>query len=387
MTRETKFSLIVGFTLILVVGVLLSDHFSGANRSALADVTGLPEDAESILPPQAMDLSESIPAPPPRARQDRTADTPREPAPLVIHQGSSQPLNPFGAHDAPVEVPSLSQTNLKLTDPLADNPNFTPVDPANDPFQPRFTRTPPQQTPTNPVEPRALQPVEPSAMNGPASNPPAANSGQAQPETPASWHVVKKDESLMTISRFYYGSVRHWRKILEANPGRVDADGGIRIGAPLLIPSRESILGPSTTPAAPTTDAAPPRATPTDTPRTYTVKAGDTLSKIAQRELGSKSRINDIIALNGDRLSDPDDIRVGMVLRLPGSAPAADPQPIPSPSGTKRTYTVQPGDTLGKIAARELGSSRRVEDIMELNPTIKEENEIFAGMVISLPAR
>lgn len=51
--------------------------------------------------------------------------------------------------------------------------------------------------------------------------------------------------------------------------------------------------------------------------RTYTVKPGDTLSKIAQEHLGKASAYMQIFELNKDQLSDPDKIRPGQVLRLP----------------------------------------------------------------------
>jgi nucleoid-associated protein YgaU len=51
--------------------------------------------------------------------------------------------------------------------------------------------------------------------------------------------------------------------------------------------------------------------------KTYTVKAGDTLSKIAKEHLGNAAAYMKIFELNGDQLSDPDKIRPGQVLRLP----------------------------------------------------------------------
>jgi nucleoid-associated protein YgaU len=51
--------------------------------------------------------------------------------------------------------------------------------------------------------------------------------------------------------------------------------------------------------------------------KTYTVKAGDTLSKIAQEHLGSANAYMKIFELNKDQLSDPDKIRPGQVLKLP----------------------------------------------------------------------
>jgi nucleoid-associated protein YgaU len=51
--------------------------------------------------------------------------------------------------------------------------------------------------------------------------------------------------------------------------------------------------------------------------RTYTVKAGDTLSHIAKEQLGSANAYVKIFELNKDQLADPDNIRPGQVLRLP----------------------------------------------------------------------
>ena len=51
--------------------------------------------------------------------------------------------------------------------------------------------------------------------------------------------------------------------------------------------------------------------------RTYTVKAGDTLSAIAKEHLGSAGAYMKIFDLNKDQLTDPDKIKPGQVLRLP----------------------------------------------------------------------
>ena len=51
--------------------------------------------------------------------------------------------------------------------------------------------------------------------------------------------------------------------------------------------------------------------------QTYTVKAGDTLSKIAKEHLGNANAYMDIFNANKDQLSDPDKIKPGQVLKLP----------------------------------------------------------------------
>ena len=51
--------------------------------------------------------------------------------------------------------------------------------------------------------------------------------------------------------------------------------------------------------------------------KTYTVKAGDTLSRIAKEHLGDANAYMRIYELNRDQLSDPDKIKPGQVLKLP----------------------------------------------------------------------
>jgi nucleoid-associated protein YgaU len=52
-------------------------------------------------------------------------------------------------------------------------------------------------------------------------------------------------------------------------------------------------------------------------PQTYTVKAGDTLSKIAKQYLGDANAYMDIFNANKDQLKDPDKIQPGQVLKIP----------------------------------------------------------------------
>ena len=51
--------------------------------------------------------------------------------------------------------------------------------------------------------------------------------------------------------------------------------------------------------------------------KTYTVKSGDTLSKIAREHLGDGNAYMKIFNANKDQLTDPDKIKPGQVLKLP----------------------------------------------------------------------
>ena len=65
-------------------------------------------------------------------------------------------------------------------------------------------------------------------------------------------------------------------------------------------------------------EAAPADATSGPENKTYTVKSGDTLSKIAKEFYGNANDYNKIFQANTDKLSSPDKIQVGQELVIPG---------------------------------------------------------------------
>ncbi len=110
---------------------------------------------------------------------------------------------------------------------------------------------------------------------------------------------------------------------------------------------------------------------------TYTVKRGDTLSSIAEEQLGDASRWPEIFVLNRHIISDPDEISPGQVLNMPGDS--SEPTPV--------LYTVRRGDTLSSIAKRELGDADRWPEIFDLNrDVIEDPDRIFPGQVLVLPS-
>ena len=54
-----------------------------------------------------------------------------------------------------------------------------------------------------------------------------------------------------------------------------------------------------------------------DTPSTYTVKSGDTLSTISRKIYGTKNRWKEIFRANRDRMATPEALRAGQILRIP----------------------------------------------------------------------
>lgn len=70
--------------------------------------------------------------------------------------------------------------------------------------------------------------------------------------------------------------------------------------------------GSSTAPSAP-----PPTPSAAPAPRTYTVAAGDSLSKIAKKLYGDANQWKRIFEANRDQIKNPDLIHPGQVLKIP----------------------------------------------------------------------
>ncbi|MBN1249685.1 MAG: LysM peptidoglycan-binding domain-containing protein [Anaerolineae bacterium] len=54
--------------------------------------------------------------------------------------------------------------------------------------------------------------------------------------------------------------------------------------------------------------------------KSYVVKAGDTLSKIAKELLGDANRWQEIVEANKDKIKDPNAIQPGLELKIPSEA-------------------------------------------------------------------
>ena len=68
-----------------------------------------------------------------------------------------------------------------------------------------------------------------------------------------------------------------------------------------------------------------PAPDPTDKERTYTVKSGDSMWSIAERELGDGVRFTEILRLNG---LNGYTIYPGQVLKLPAKEKKTEPDPV-----------------------------------------------------------
>ncbi len=121
---------------------------------------------------------------------------------------------------------------------------------------------------------------------------------------------------------------------------------------------------------------------------TYKVEHGDTLSEISFKTLGTSKRWREIQALNGNL--DPSQLKVDMVLNLPGGATQVRPaglsrnNPTATVASTAGDYVVRKGDVLSQIAQDQLGGASRWREIAALNPKV-DPNRLMEGAVLQMP--
>lgn len=117
-------------------------------------------------------------------------------------------------------------------------------------------------------------------------------------------------------------------------------------------------------------------ATATGNTTTYTVKSGDTLWGISQ---STGVSVQGLTQANG--LTNPDQLAVGQVLKIPVSGGATSTSSTASPTNSATSYIVKSGDTLSKIA-QATGFS--VAGLVAVNH-ISNPNYLYVGEILILP--
>ncbi|CAE7154119.1 unnamed protein product [Symbiodinium necroappetens] len=289
MTREQKVALILGFALVLVVGVLVSDHLSGAREATLVDIE-LPETEDR---PVFRTYDEE----PQFAQAPAIND---QPAGFLDHIEDE----PVETYTAPVETPALA-----MGDPVEEDTMLETIrDSVRDAMHELRNGNGP--SPAFQTETRTITMGEPVGRSRETVAP--AGSGDVRV------HVVRKGETLWAIAERYYGTGFVHADLLRYNAGRIRNAGELNPGLNLLIPDRRDLgsAPPATVATRPATTPARTQATPATT-RTYTVAKGDTLSEISQKQLGTSKRWEEIMELNADKIDEPTDLYVGLKLKLP----------------------------------------------------------------------
>lgn len=271
MTRENKLALVVGFGLILFVGILISDHFAPSPNRTNAEL-GDPSLAARGQRERA--LTELSPRPP-----------------VAGNSGGDLAVGGLGGGTG--RIAGERTLGNEGGGPLPDD---------------GLALGPGIHVPGGP-EP--LSPEEARARLGRGGQ---RGEGLSDDLGPAAdrLYVVRQGDTLYGISRRELGDGAQWTRIRDAN--------GLKESQPLRVGSTLRLPGGSGEVSRVAFDPGRRDATPPAAPREYTVREGDTLSSIAERFLGKRSRWQELFELNRSRLKDPNQVAPGTRLTLPSTA-------------------------------------------------------------------
>ncbi len=312
MTREHKLSLILGFAVVLVVGVLLSDHLSGARRATLdqADPAGQLAFEEPTPRPSK---APSLVLVDPQGRPLEMTHTDLDPVanPVTDQLAAGEPTRASSAQEEllrtnmfrPVDQPTAhSAPNSGIGEQIAD---------AVKGLMNGQTPVPAAQLDQAPAT------LKMSAQRPENRPPSSANNGRFRSYT------IQPGDTLWAIAQSELGDGFRHTELADLNKDRIGPAGELRVGASIRIPDPAPSEPPASIPATIAKTKAPARNTPAKTapaPKpmtTYTVKPGDTLGEIAYKQLGSSKRLREILDANRDQLDDADSVRSGMLLKVP----------------------------------------------------------------------
>ncbi|MBW7454134.1 LysM peptidoglycan-binding domain-containing protein, partial [Paenibacillus sepulcri] len=195
------------------------------------------------------------------------------------------------------------------------------------------------------------------------------------PETklPATY-VVRKGDTLSTISMKFYHSKQHVDLLAEHN--HIVFINDMKVGDTIKIPSLSSDAG-STPGKEQDIDY-----TKVTLPVTYMVRAGDTLYKISMLFYQSKDYV-DLIAKN-NKLEKTEELKAGSSLIIPALAVKTPTGADNSKDEAAKEHIVQKGDTLSNIARKYYGSDKYIKLIAEYNQ-LADNDDVKVGDVLKIP--
>lgn len=397
-TREHKLALIVGFSLILLVGVLISDHVSSARRVPINQVSSEQATLTRTQIPAGPDLSKVL-ALPGSKNEPSPASSLASAAPATgvstVTSGVTSGVAP-GA--ATVQAPASTVASASVA---ADPAMPAPIKIANSPSAPGATidkvlgaadrvkeqmrdglqaavereggsiesqgagkpsllRLPgPQPKTTQVAKADTKSGTKPDGKADTKAETRQVADAKKAGEIPVETfkvHTVVRGDSLMEISKKHYGTESLWRRLAEFNNIR---GGTVRIGQRIRVPSREALTGKAVA------DAASTRQAPADA---RGESRGDTKSEARPDSKPDTKGKDDAKPRDGARPKSP------------------EAGPTTRPRIELATYTVRRGDTLAEIAQRTMGSSRRWRELAEFNK-LEDADDVPVGKVLRIPGR
>jgi LysM repeat protein len=349
MTRETKIGLLVGLAFIIVIGILLSDHLTSATEPPQAPLVQAGGNVRTAVmvpgaqtAPPITNVAPQRPVAPQQQVPTKEELTPKQPPVAIVQIGpgnAAPPQHPASpAHTAqtaphPIAQAPMSQPPIpaQASEPEIDSGSTNP------PAHPGAARNSTLARIAHGMGEEIVPAGESGNTTG-SKAPNESNGAQTAVAIPpgAKQYKAEPGDSLGKIASRTLGSAGKAAcdAIIALNPSLQKNPNLVVAGRTYVIPPNANApaAGNSSTPAArmPSAPAAPiasdtpPLAAPGVQPIApekpayfYTVKPGDTLTRIAMEQLGSASAVQAIRDLNQDALKGTDLIRANQKLRLP----------------------------------------------------------------------
>jgi nucleoid-associated protein YgaU len=331
MTRETKIGLLVGLAFIIVIGILLSEHFQM-------------EPPQAVISTVATSVREGVNAPgtsnPPIVVYAPPDAPPRQTVPT--HDDLTPPVRPVVPSNPAAINPPQQNNGSTVTGnqtPANQGANTPPVNNSGNNIAVNPPATIPPSTPPQAHGPASIDNAlaEVAHRNGedlvpldPNGRPAGDDSNIKPPASPLvptangkTYKVQPGDTVSKLAGRFLGGNTKANRQaIVDANPSLKDDPNKLIVGVAYVIPNS---TGASTSapvvsiPSNPVPLKSAP-VVPSQSPQyIYTAADGDSLWRIANDELGDPSAVDAIKELNLDVLKgkNHDVVITGMKLRLP----------------------------------------------------------------------
>ena len=251
MTREHKLAVVLGFGLLLFVGILVSDHFSASQRRTPADLAantsrevrpappvsiqtiqvnnrvGMNAGGGQIVNGQMLASGDTVAIP---------AGLVPTPAPQPAVAGVPAELYTLKDGETLYKICQAKYGNGNLWKELADFNKSTISNPTK--LRKGTTiRLPSASVLRGEVTPVAVANVLPAPQMLTLTNPAQQQvQQQAQQPTTTREYVVQKGDTLGSISTREFGTAKKWESIYDANRDRLKSPTDLKIGKPLRIP-------------------------------------------------------------------------------------------------------------------------------------------------------
>lgn len=288
--RELKIGLLLALGFVILTGVLISEH-----------ITTVTQPPAAFLANAGSAVREAIDSPGTPVRDEPTVEIPAAPAPVHTVATRDQLNRPR----EPDTMRLMIHNNAMSNSALALNEDARPKPTLNDLVETHTSEL---------------------AFIDPRNTQPQAN----RPAIPASGvreYTAQKGDSLAKMARSLLGAdtPANRQAIVELNPSLRENPNLIIAGKSYTVPvdpRSAQLISQSADRSAQRIADPPPAPQREEKPvepktRVYVVKPGDSLWKIADRECGSASKIDQIKSLNEAVLKGSDVVKVGMKLTLP----------------------------------------------------------------------